>query len=441
MTAALTPGTMSPELLKVTERARTEPQAQFHSLAHLIDVEALRRAYGRQRNDAAVGVDGVTKAQYGQDLDDKLRDLLQRLRSKRWRHQPIRRVHIPKDGKGNKTRPIGISAFEDKLVQDALREVIEAVYEQDFRDCSYGFRPGRRAHDALRVLNRTVMHGESKWILEADIASFFDNVDRPALLEMLQRRIPDGSIKLLVGKCLQVGVLDDEELSSPDQGTAQGSCLSPLLGNIYLHYVLDVWFEDEIKPRLRGRAHQIRFADDFVMGFERQEDAERVMEVLGKRLGKYGLTLQPDKTRLIPFERPPEDQIDGKGPGTFDLLGFTWYWRRAQSGRWVLTSKTRGARLNRSIQAVYQWCRRHRHMPVPKQHAALARRIRGHINYFGISGNTRSVVCFHFHATLAWFKWLNRRSQRSRLTWPRYKTLLRQYPLPPPRIVVSIWSS
>ena len=255
---------MSPELVKVAERAQRESEAQFHALAHLIDRDALRRAYHRQRKAAAVGVDGITKAHYGQDLEMNLRDLHERLRQKRYRHQPIQRVYIPKDGRGQQTRPIGLSCFEDKLVQDALREVLEAVYEQDFRECSYGFRPGRSAHDALRTLHQVALRGELNWILEADIASFFDRMDRPMLLEMLQKRIPDGSIRRLVGKCLQVGVLEGVELSTSEKGTTQGSVLSPLLGNIYLHYALDAWFEDEIQARLGGKACLIRYCDDFV---------------------------------------------------------------------------------------------------------------------------------------------------------------------------------
>jgi group II intron reverse transcriptase/maturase len=228
MADASTSESMSPGLLEVAERARREPQGRFHSLAHLIDIDALRRAYQRQRPDAAVGIDGVTKEQYGQDLEGNLQDLYRRLRSKQWRHRPIRRVEIPKDGKG-KTRPLGISCFEDKIVQDVLREVLSAVYEQDFRDCSYGYRPGRSAHDALRALNRVAMNGGSNWILEADIASYFDSIPHQRLLEILAERVPDGSIKRLVGKCLHVGVLP------------QGGVISPLLANLYLHYAIDRW--------------------------------------------------------------------------------------------------------------------------------------------------------------------------------------------------------
>ena len=269
MTNASTLGKMSPQLLKVVERAKQEPEGRFHSLAHLIDVPALERAYRRSRKDAAVGVDGVTKEQYGQDLERNLRDLHERMKAKRYRHQPIRRVHIPK-GQG-KTRPIGVSAFEDKLVQDVVREVLEAVYEQDFLDCSHGFRPKRSPHDAIRALDRIVHRGEVSWILEADIVSFFDSLDRNELKKMLEIRVADGSLLRLIGKCLHVGVLDGVELSTSESGTAQGSVLSPLLGNVYLHYVLDLWFEHEVKSRLRGRATLIRYADDFLIGFEQEQ--------------------------------------------------------------------------------------------------------------------------------------------------------------------------
>src|SRR4051794_5623268 len=315
MTQASTWIAMSPQLRKVAERAKQEPDGQFHSLAHLLDESALYRAYYRQRENAAVGVDGITKEHYGQDLVDNLQDLHERLKTKRYRHQPIRRVHIPKDN--GKTRPLGISAFEDKVVQDALREVLQAVYEQDFLDCSHGFRPGRSAHDAIRALHLAADRGELNCVLEADIVSFFDRVDRTALLEMLRERVADGSLLRLVSKCLHVGVLDGEEFSTPEVGTAQGSILSPLLGNIYLHHVLDVWFTRQVKPRLRGKACLIRYADDFIIGFEYREDAERVMAVLPKRMQRYGLALHPEKTRLLDFRRPPVGQQSGKGPDTF----------------------------------------------------------------------------------------------------------------------------
>jgi len=439
MSDASTSGGMSLQLLEVVERARREPEGRFHSLAHLIDVSALERAYRRTRKDAAVGVDGVTKEQYGQDLEGNLQDLHARMKAKRYRHQPIRRVHIPKEG--GKTRPIGISAFEDKLVQDALREVLEAIYEQDFLDCSYGFRPGRSAHDAVRTLDRAVHRGKVNWILEADIVSFFDSLDRKKLKELLEVRVADGSLLRLIGKCLHVGVLEGVEVSMSETGTAQGSVLSPLLGNVYLHYVLDLWFEQEVKPQLRGRATLIRYCDDFIIGFEEEDDARRVLDVLGKRLGRFGLALHPDKTRLLPFRHPPAGQKSGKGPATFDFLGFTFYWARTRKGRWGMTCKTRSASLRRFIGAVYDWCHRHRHLPVAAQHKALKRRVQGHFNYFGVSGNFVSLLLVLEQVKRAWYKWLCRRSHRTRLTWERFADLLRDFPLPKPRIMVSIWDS
>lgn len=439
MAAASTAGDMSPRLLEVMERAKRDPQMRFFSLAHLIDEAMLKAAYERIRKDAAVGVDGVTKEQYGERLDDNVRELHERLRTKTYRHKPIRRVHIPKDD--GRTRPIGISSLEDKLVQGALREVLQAVYEPVFFEGSYGFRPGRSAHDALRVLNRALMAEGTSWVLEADIQSFFDSIDRTMLMEMLQKRIADTSLLRLVGKCLHVGVLDGEQYEMPSEGTAQGSVLSPLLGNVYLHHVLDDWFEHVVQPRLRGRARLVRYADDFVICFELEDDAKRVLGVLGARFEKFALRLHPDKTRLLPFRRPPKGQKDGKGPATFDFLGFTAYWRRSPKGSWVLTFKTRRARLRRAITAVAEWCRRHRHRPVKEQHAALTRRLAGHLNYFGVNGNLRSFGQLVWWAERVWRKWLDRRSQRAHMTWKRFKALLRTYPLPRPRVRVQIWAT
>ena len=331
------------------------------------------------------------------------------------------------------------SALPDKVVQGALREVLEAVYEQDFVECSYGFRPGRSAHDAIRALNGAVYQGKVSWILEADIESFFDSLDRTRLEEMLRIRVADGSLRRLVGKCVRVGVLDGEETMEPERGTPQGSGLSPLLGNLYLHHTLDVWFEREVKPRLGGEAVLVRYCDDFVIGFERREDAQRVAEVLGKRMERFGLRLHPEKTRLIAFERPEAGQRSGKGPGTFDFLGFTMYWRRTRRGRWQMWCKTRSKGLRRFNRMVSEWCRRHRHLPVEVQHAALTRRLVGHFNYFGVNGNHRSLARVVHATQRVWRKWLRRRSQRTRLTWERFNRLLERFPLPRPRVVVRIW--
>ena len=440
MTGAKTHDDMSPGLLRVMERARRNPHERQFSLAYLIDVEALKRAYRRIRKNAAVGVDGVTKEMYGQDLEKNLSDLHDRLRAMQYRHQPIRRVHIPKDK--SLTRPIGISCMEDKIVQGALTEILGAIYEQDFLDGSFGFRPKRSTHDALRALYRAVREGGANVIFEADVTSFFDTVHRRTMLEMLEERIADKSFMRLVGKCLHVGVLDGQVFTRPEEGTVQGSIISPMLGNIYLHNVLDKWFEEQVKPRLKGKATLIRYCDDFIIGFERMDDAERVKGVLNKRFEKYHLSLHPDKTRLIDFRRPPLDQRGGKGPGNFDFLGFTVYWRRNSRGPgWHVASKTRKARLAQAIKNAYDLCRSQRHKPVTVQQKALVSRIRGHLVYFGVNDNQRSLKALVYWSGRAWHKWLNRRSQRARLSWDRFNDLVKDYPLPRPKVYINLWTS
>jgi group II intron reverse transcriptase/maturase len=398
----------------------------------------LERAYRGLRRNAAVGVDGVTVDQYGEQLAVNLQALRARMKAGQYRHQPIRRVQIPKDN--GATRPIGVSTVEDKIVQGALRDVLEAIYEQDFLDCSYGFRPSRGTHDAIRALNGIARGGHANYIVEADIVSFFDSIDRKLLMEMLRERIADERLMRLVGKCLHVGVLDGEEFLEPSEGTAQGSSLSPLLGNVYLHHVLDVWFEREVRPRLRAGSALIRYADDFVLCFEHADDAAYVWSVLEERFKKFGLNLHPKKTRSFVF-RPPSEGGQGGGP-TFDFLGFTLHWQRTRFGNaWRVAFRTRGARLQRAIQAVTEWCRRHRHDPVEEQHLALTRKLNGHYNYFGVNGNVNALARLHFATERAWRKWLDRRSQRARMGWARFRQLLARRPLPKPTVRVQIWGS
>jgi len=437
MIAASMAKDMSPKILEVMERAKRSPQMCFYTLAHLIDEEALKRVYHRIRKDAAVGVDGVTKEHYGEALERNVADLHGRMKAMRYRHQPVLRVHIPKEQ--GKTRPIGISSVEDKIVQGAVRDVLEAVYEPIFSDRSYGFRPDRSAHDALRTLNQVLDAGEASWILEADIESFFDSIDRKMLMEMLQERVADSSLLRLVGKCLHVGILEGEEYSEPTEGTAQGSSLSPLLGNIYLHHVLDQWFERDVLPRMKGKAHLIRYADDFVIGFETEYDAKRVWGILRSRFERYGLRLHPEKTRLLPFRRPNRRSSNRKGPAGFDFLGFTVYWRRTWTKTWRPAFKTRTSRLRRAIMAAAEWCRSHRHDPVKEQSEALARRLDGHYNYFGVNGNGRSLKRLLHQVHRSWKKWLSRRGQRKPLNWERFNGVLQRYPLPAPTIRVQIW--
>jgi group II intron reverse transcriptase/maturase len=429
---------MSPKLERVAELARKDPGLRFQTLVHLLDVDALGRAFARLDGHAAVGVDGVTKEQFGQHLEDNLVALRARMRAAQYRHQPIQRVHIPKAS--GETRPIGISSVEDKLVQGALCEVLGAIYEQDFLPCSFGFRPGRSAHDALRALNRAVWVDGAQVILEADVQSFFDSVDRKALMEMLRERIVDEPFLRFIGKCLHVGVLDGAEFSTPEDGTVQGSILSPMLGNIYLHHVLDRWFQVEVKPRLGGRAELIRYADDFVIAFHRRADAEWVMGELRQRMARFKLRLHPDKTRLVSFPRPGGGPGGGGNPETFDFLGFTVHWQRGQNRGPSLGFKTRTARLRRALSSVTAYCRSRRHDAVKEQYAGLCRRLEGHMNYFGVNSNIGCIHALVEGARKAWRKWLDRRSQRGRMNWARYEELLVRFPLPLPTIRVRLWA-
>jgi group II intron reverse transcriptase/maturase len=427
---------------RIAELARRSPQMGFTSLAYLLDIDWLQAAFYRTRKDGAPGVDGQTWSDYERDLEANLRSLLDRAKSGAYRAPPVRRVYIPKAGSATETRPIGIPTLEDKVLQRAVVMLLEPIYEQDFDAGSYGFRPGRSAHDALEDLWKRTMDSGGGWILEVDIRKFFDTLDHAHLREFLQLRVRDGVLKRLIGKWLKAGVLESGSVSYPDAGSPQGGVISPLLANVFLHYVLDTWFRQEVQPRLRGRAHLIRYADDFVILFTHEEDPRRVMEVLPKRFGKYGLTLHPDKTRMIPFRRPPR-QADGgitdrdDTPGTFDLLGFTHYWGRTRRGGWAVMRKTATKRLSRAVRSIAQWCRENRHRPVCVQHATLSQKVRGHYAYYGITGNMRMLQCFLVAVHRAWRKWLNRRNRLREVTWDRFNRLRKRYCLPPPRIVHS----
>jgi group II intron reverse transcriptase/maturase len=402
----------------------------FRTLAHHIDVEFLHAAYERTRKDGAAGVDDQTAAGYETQLESNLQSLLDRFKSGSYRAPPVRRVHIPKaDGT---TRPIGIPTFEDKVLQRAVAMVLNAVYEQDFFECSYGFRPGRSAHQALQAFwDGTMMMGGG-WVLEVDIRRFFDSVEHHHMRTILEQRVRDGVIRRSIDKWLKAGVQEAGAVSFPESGTPQGGVISPLLANVYLHEVLDVWFEREVKPRLVGKALLVRYADDFVISFARETDARRVMAVLAKRFAKFGLTLHPEKTRLVNFQRPT---YNGTAHGSFELLGFMHFWGRSRKRNWVIQRKTSSSRLGRALHSVREWCRMNRHLPIREQQEALARKVRGHYGYFGIVGNSRSLGRFFREVQRAWQKWLDRRSNNAHMTWDHYKLLLERYPLPAPRIV------
>ncbi len=427
--------TVSTKLQRIAELAKKAPAMAFTTLAHHIDIEWLREAYRRTRKDGATGVDGQSAEEYAAHLEDNLRSLLERAKSGTYRAPPVRRVHIPK-GDGSQTRPLGIPTFEDKVLQRAITMLLEAIYEQDFLPCSYGFRPGRSAHQALEQLRNETMQMSGGWVLEVDIRKFFDTLDHERLRGALRRRVRDGVVLRLIGKWLNAGVLEDGVLSHPGAGTPQGGVISPLLANVYLHEVIDEWFARDVQPRLEGRALLVRYADDILMLFEHEDDARRVHEVLPKRCAKYGLALHPTKTKLVEFRRPDpsSDDDDDDGPGTFDLLGFTHYWALSRRGNWVVKLQTSRERFSRALARVTAWCRIHRHDPVKVQWRGLVQRVRGHFAYFGITGNVDALGRFRFAVSRVWHKWLTRRSQRRTPTWEVMNLLLRRYPLPAARV-------
>jgi group II intron reverse transcriptase/maturase len=410
-----------------------------------MDMEWMREAYRRTRKDAAPGIDGQTANEYAEKLEENLRSLLSRAKEgDTYQAPPVRRVYIPK-GEGREKRPIGVPTIEDKVLQKAVVMALEPVYEQDFLDCSYGCRPGRSAHQALRVLRTQLMNRGGGWIVKVDIRKYFDTVEHQKLQAIVGQRIRDGVLRRLIGKWLKAGVLEDGRHWYPEAGTPQGGVVSPLLANAYLHEVLDTWFEHEVKPRLRGRAVLVRFVDDAVIGFTDLVDAHRVMEVMPKRFGKYGLTLHPEKTQLIPFRPPRGEQFDegerqGGNPGSFDFLGFTHHWARTRKGRWVIKQKTAKDRFGRAVRMIAVWLRAVRHWKLREQHAGLVRKVRGHNQYYGISGNWRALDTFRYQVQRTWRKWLSRRSQQGYMNWVRMNQLLERYPLPRSVIYHSMYS-
>jgi len=424
---------VSTRLQRIAELAREAPERAFLSLAHHIDIEFLAEAFRRTRKDGATGVDGQTGDAYEERLDENLRSLLDRFKSGRYQAPPVRRTYVPKgDGK---QRAIGIPTFEDKVLQRAVTMVLEAVYEQDFFDCSYGYRPNRSAHEALEDLWQGLMKMKGGWVLELDITAFFDNLDHSRLRRILDQRVRDGVLRRTIDKWLAAGVLEGEELSHPDAGTPQGGVVSPILANIYLHDALDKWFEKHVRPRLQGRAFMIRFADDAVMVFSEEKDARRMMDVLPQRLGQYGLTLHPTKTRLFHFRPQTSDgdkQSRDIGKKSFDFLGFTHHWAVSRRGLWVVKRKTASSRFGRGLKRISEWFRRVRHQPVAWQHEQLVRKLRGHDDYYGIIGNSAALYRFRYEVTRLWRKWLDRRSHKACMTWSRFQRLLERYPIPSP---------
>src|SRR5262249_48137149 len=413
-------------------------------LNHHLDFTWLLVAYWGTRRDGAPGVDGMNAADYEANLIANLRSLLDRAKSGSYQAPPVRRVHISKGPGSAETRPIRVPTLEDKVLQRAIVMLLQPIYEQDFKPFSYGFRPGRSAHQALEDLRQALMKNGGGWVLEVDIRRFFDTLDHAHLRELLRQRVRDGVVLRLIGKWLNAGVMEGGAVTYPSTGSPQGGVISALLANVYLHYVLDVWWEEVVKPRLAGRAFLIRYADDFVIGFTDEADARRVMEVLPKRFGKYGLSIHPDKTRLVPFARPQErkgsgEPESGNRPGTFDFLGFTHYWGRSRRDNAAVKKRTAASRVRRFAKAIGEWCRRNRHRPIQEQHATRSQKLRGQDASYGVTGNASPWSGRGALGARSWRKWLSRRSGKGCCGGATLWGLRERYPLAAARVVPSVY--
>jgi len=412
----------------IKQKAQENPNEVFTSLAHHLTQEYLLNSFSKLRKSAASGIDKESARDYASNLSMRIEDLYNRLCSHKYKAPHIRRAWINKgDGK---QRPLGISTTEDKIVQRAVADILNLIYEQDFYDFSYGFRPKRNAHQALSYLRGQCMRRKISWILDADIQGCFDNFDHTVMMELLSRRIKDTAILRLIKQWLKAGVVDGSSLQFSIQGTPQGNIISPLLCNIYLHHVLDTWLDKTIRPLLKGEIFVIRYADDFIIGFEYEADARRVANVLPKRMNRFGLTIHPEKSKLIRFTP------DGKGkPPTFDFLGFTHYWTKTQRGNPVVKRKTCHKKMQGVIRKLTDTCRFNKHAKLKDQYKLLCSKLRGLYQYYGIRGNFISINRMYRTVIKAWFKWLNRRSQRHSYTWKGYRELLRHFTFPWPRIM------
>ena len=426
------------KLSLISGHARRDPDFQFTSLAHLLNVEYLRDCYKSLNRNKAVGIDKVSWEEYGRNLGDNLELLVSRLKRKKYKPIPARRVYIPK----NKTerRPLGISALENKIVERGITWILESIYEQDFLDCSYGFRPKRNCHQALKALNDLTMFQPVNHIVEADIKGFFDNVSHEHLMEFLRIRIKDTTLLNLIKKFLKAGYVDDGILVKPDAGTPQGSILSPMLANIFLHYVLDTWFETIVKSHVSGYCELVRYADDFVCVVRYANDAKRIERGLQNRFNKYGLEIHPTKSRNISFgrfERKNAKQQKRRS-NTFDFLGFTHYCDRSRKGNFKVGRKTSHKKYSAKCRAMNAWLKAIRNQVKTKEWWKILRaKLRGHFQYYGVSENYDGIARFYKFTIRTVRKWLNRRSQKRKMNWDSYTKYLERYPLPKPKIVHS----
>ena len=430
------------KLARIAQVVRERPQERLTSLIHLINEETLMACHREMEAKRAPGVDGQTKEEYGKRLEENVHDLVARMKRWAYRPQPVRRVYIPKPGSG-KMRPLGIPAYEDKLVQAALAKILNVVYEAEFLDCSYGFRPGRGCHLALAELARIIETRNVNYVVEVDIKGFFDHVDHGWLMKFLAHRIADPNLLRLIARFLKAGVMEAGIVYDTPEGTPQGGVVSPILANVYLHYVLDLWFEKAVKKACKGEAYMVRYADDFVCCFQYEGEAKAFLKALRERLGKFNLEIAEEKTRILAFGRKAEEESrrNGKGkPATFDFLGFTHYCGRSRRGRFRVKRKTSRKKFRASLKRCNEWLRRNRHLPMAELMAELGKKLQGYYRYYGVTDNSAMLGEFLHHVRRLLFKWLNRRSQRKSFDWERFNLLLAKHPLPRPKIHVNLYA-
>jgi RNA-directed DNA polymerase len=420
----------------LAKRARQEPKLRFTTLAHLLEEGFLAESYGMLKKRKAPGVDGISVEEYGKGLEEKLTGLVARMKAKRYRPQPVRRAYIPKEG--GQRRPLGIPAAEDKVVQMGLARILEAIYEGDFLKVSYGFRPGRGCHEALRAFDRMVMTKPVSHVIEVDVEGYYNAIDHEWLMRCLEQRIADPSFLRLIRRTLKAGVLEEGRWRQTEEGAPQGGIVSPILSNIYLHYVLDLWFEKVLKKELKGYAELLRYCDDFVIGCQDGGEAERILAELKERLKKFGLEVSEAKTRIVEFGRFTLERAQKRGEkaGTVEFLGFTHYCTQSRKGRFIVGRRTSGKKFRAKLAAMSRWLQNDRNLiPLADWWQVLKWKLNGHYQYYGITGNRRSVDRFYQQVLKLTYKWWNRRSQKRSGNWEDFQRRLHWNPLPKPRIV------
>ncbi|MCD6395770.1 MAG: group II intron reverse transcriptase/maturase [Planctomycetes bacterium] len=429
------------KLALISERAQREPRYQFTCLAHLLNAGFLRECYYSLGRDRASGIDGVSWKEYGKDLDGNLNNLVTRMKVKRYKPLPAKRVYIPKNE--HEKRPLGLPALEDKIVQKGISRILEAIYEADFLDCSYGFRPARSCHQAINAVDKTIMTKPVNHVIEADIKGYFDNVSHKWMMEFLQVCIKDPSFLLLIRRFLKAGYFEAGQIVATEQGTPQGGNFSPILSNIFLHYVLDLWFEKIVKLHVRGACHLVRYADDFICMVQYADDARRIEQALRERFAKFGLELHSEKTRTLSFGRYERQNArrQRRKANTFDFLGFTHFCGKSRKGKFIVGRQTSWKKFHQKCKEMNDWLRKIRnHKKAKEWWPTLAAKLRGHYQYYGVSGNMRSLNRFYLKTLRLTRKWLNRRSQRKRFYWKGFNAYLKHYPLPRPRIAHNFYT-